>query len=215
MRLPTIFILMALVLLSGVVSVRVLETRMGGATVPGLVVIDAEGLGLQDLEAVQARFPGMLLESLPAGPQALAPFDSTLIGKLRGRGDFTALYTLVDRREGSLDPALWNKRRTSFPRPELSAVVEEGAVFLASQDSTRSFFLALVLGPDSSTDGMAPMRELRAAAAELPAFRRCAILLLGARRDDLPGQRWVLRLDTGRWVQPAEPGSADLLKARW
>ena len=42
MRLTSILAAMAVLLLAGVVSVRVLETRMGGATVPGLVVVEED-----------------------------------------------------------------------------------------------------------------------------------------------------------------------------
>lgn len=215
MRLPSIFLLLALVLLAGVVSVRVLESRMGGATVPGLVLVEVPGLSHDDLEQLRSRHAGAVLEAIVAPAAPLAPFDVARLTRLRDRGDRTALYTLASGEDGVQAPDLWTKRRTTFPAPELESLVGEAAAFLAAQASTRAFCLALVLPAAGAGDGAALLQSLVTAAAELPSFRRSSIVLLGSPRADALGQRWSLRLDLGRWPRGPEPSLRDLLEARW
>lgn len=215
MRLPAILVSMLLLLLSGVVSVRVLETTLGGATVPGLVLLDAAGLDHAGLLRIQERHPGSALESVPADDAPLAPFGSPLILRLATRGDALALYSLVPLDVEPLSGSPWIKRRTNFPRPEPNALVDEAAGFLASQHGTQAYFLALVLASETAIAGIDPVRTLVHAAETLPSFRRTSLVVLGARRRDQPGQRWALRVDVGRWPREPDPGLKDLLSARW
>jgi len=212
MRLPSILVAMALLLLSGVVSVRVLETRMGGATVPGLIVIDAPGLAQLDLTAIQGEHRSAVLESVAGGPAPLAPFGSALMTRLRERGDRTALYTLVDSHLGALVEGPWTRRVTPSSAP---AAVTESAALITELRSTRAFCVALALPEAGELDAAWMARVLVDAAETLPSFRRSSVVILGGRRRDAPGQRWSLRVDLGRWVGQAEPLLEDLLEARW
>jgi hypothetical protein len=215
MRLPSIIVVMTLVLVSGVVSIRVMESRMGGATVPGLIVVDAPGLTREHLVQIQARHAGSSVEALEITSDPLGPFDVELLTRLRDRGDLVALYTLLDGEGGVLRPTLWHKRRSVFPDPPVETAVDEVAAYVAAQHGTRAFFVGLTLPYEAPTDGIGPVRTLAAATAELPSFRRCSLVLVGAQRRNVDGQRWVLRVDLGRWVRDPEPALADLLSARW
>jgi len=215
MRLPAILAVMIVVLVAGVVSVRVLESRMGGATVPGIVVLDAPVLSHQALVAIQDRHPGSALESVSMGSEPLGPFDAELVDTLRGRGDETALFSLFRREDGVFRPTLWTTRRSVFPDPAFDEALREALGLLVKQRRTRAFFVALALPADVDTDGIAPTRKLVAVARDLPSFRRSSVVLLGAANPGAPGQRWTLRIDLGTWPRDPEPQLADLLSTRW
>ncbi len=230
-RLPQILAVLALVLLAGVLSVQHVERTMGGATVPGLVLVDASWLGAGDVAALRRRWPDLTSEWLEAaGPGltpagALAPFDAALLDALASRGDRTILL--------SLDPGLgraaaeaartpvgdprWHAVLDTFPdvasRSTLSVLTDSLADFLRRQSGTRAFVAAVLLGDEQSRNPVQTFEPVVAALHTLPSFRRSSLVILGRRRGD--GQRLALRIDRGPWKERARPGLADLLDPRW
>jgi len=230
-RLPQILAVLALVLLAGVLSVRHVERSMGGATVPGLVLVDASWIGSAESEALRKRWPQLTSEWLaeggpgltPAG--ALAPFGPDLIDALARRGDRTILLTLdpglgrdgaEQARTDGGEPR-WQAVLDQFPdvaaRPALSTMSEVLADFIRRQSGTRAFVAAVLTGDQRSRNAAQMFEPIVTALDTLPSFRRSSLVVLGAR--DADGRRLAVRLDRGPWKDRARPGLADLLDPRW
>lgn len=209
---------MLLVLLAGVLSVWHIEQRLGGATVPGVVVLEATWLDATALDALAAGRPGARVGTVEAGPGALAPFDDTLVARLRRRGDITLLYAAdrdLAREQLVADGSVWGSILDSFEAGTgVRHAVELAAVFVRGQSGTRAFLVGLALGaepPDDEPDTL--LAPLEAALTDLPSFRRGSLVVLGARSPD--GRRPYLRLDVGPWKGRARGELADLLEPGW
>jgi hypothetical protein len=215
LRLTHVVVLMLLVLAAGVLSARHLAAD-AGATVPGLVVVDAGQLPEGgDLSRQAVRFPGSRLQLVGAGLTALAPLDESYAQRRAKEGAATALVSAAPLDEDVAHRA-WQVAIGQPPRPaEVSPaerVAEVAADYLAAQTGVRAFVLALQPGPE--TDLAALVARLEAAASALPRTRRTSLVILGA-RDQATGQRLTLRLDRGPWGQRARPALADLLEDAW
>ncbi len=218
--LPHVLVLMLLLLVAGVASVEYLEARSGGATVPGLVIVDAPVLDAAALDALGSQWASrgsVRREIVLAAPGVpLLPFDSRLVRRVMIRGDATALFTLdpgFGRAEASAGGG-WRAILDAFPGTRaaapLESLVAEAAEFVRGQSGMRAFLAALVLDPTSRA--VPDLALLLDALASLPDYRRGSLVVLGRSRE---GVRPVLRLDTGPWGQRARPGLADLLDLSW
>lgn len=219
-RLPHVLGLMLLVLLAGVVSVEFLETRWGGAAVPGLVLVDAPSLSAADLDALaQAWAPrGTVRRESLFSPREtpLGPFDAGFVRGAVRRGDVCALFSLDPslRREDAAGSGPWPVFLDTFPAvggaTSAATMLAAAAGFVRAQTTTRAFLAGLVLDPADATGP--DLTALLDALAVQPAYRRSSLVLLGAVRH---GERQVLRLDVGPWGRRARPGLADLLALSW
>lgn len=216
-RLPQILLAMAALLLLGVASVWYFETRMGGATVPGLVLVDVPGADRALLDELAAPWPGARVEAVPAGQGLFAPFDDDLLAQLGRRGDSLVAY--VEDGAGDLEALRaptgpWTATLPAL-RPEDEQVVERCSAYVTQQTSTRAFGVGLALASLPADPAASLVEPLRRALAGLPEFRRSALVLLGARDAADPSRRLCLRLDLGPWLKRARPELADLLDAGW
>jgi hypothetical protein len=211
---------MGLILLAGVVSVTVLETRLGGFSAPGIVVIEASGLDAAQLDALTRSWPGAALERVIAAEGPLEPFGEAFIAKLSARGDITVLFTL-DPDYGEASARTTDDGRTAWkvvvvpgpellPRNENAWVVEAAATFTRAQVTPRAFAVGLVFPPGEPVrpDGLIP--ALATALDLMPSYRRSSIVVLGKPDGRM---RPVLRLDRGDWGERVRPQLADLLAA--
>ena len=217
-RLPLIIVGMGLILLAGVVSVKVLETRLGGFSAPGIVVIEASGLDAAQLDALTRSWPGAALERVIAAAGPLEPFGEAFIAKLSARGDITAVFTL-DPDYGEASARTTDDGRTAWkvvvvPGPELlpqngnAWVVEAAATFTRAQVTPRAFAVGLVFPPGEPARAEGLIPSLATALDLMPRYRRSSIVVLG--KPD-GGMRPVLRLDRGDWGKRVRPQLADLL----
>jgi hypothetical protein len=208
LRLPHVLVFMALILAAGVVSVQQLAAD-AGATVPGLVLVQASQLDASGLAALAARLTGARDERVPAGAEPFAPFDLERLARRAKEGAATALVSAPRLEEAPLRRG-WRVVVVAPERP-LDDVATD---FLRGQSGLRSFVLGLDPGPDvAAADLAALLAPLLDAAQTLPGTRRTSLVILGG-RDPL-GQRLVLRLDLGPWGQRARPQLADLLEDAW
>src|SRR5437763_168479 len=91
LRLPHILVLMALILAAGVVSVQQLQARRGGATVQGLIVLDAPWLDAAAAEPLLVEWSDAHLFRTAADAQPFSPFDGDFARKRMLRGAQTVL----------------------------------------------------------------------------------------------------------------------------
>lgn len=222
-RLPHVFLGMGLILAAGVASVLVLEARAGGASVPGVVVVEAPWLAAADLVALggQAlggdRIVASHVQDVPAGEGPLAPFDPDFASRLGSRGDVTALFTRHPELDRATTRGAWRNVFDAFPvlagRSSAQRLVDEAQAFVRAQTGTRAFLVAVA--PDPVEDGPAnpALGGLAEALAVLPSYRRSSLVVLGARSAD--GTRTVLRVDVGPWSGQSRADLGDLLEARW
>jgi len=218
MRLPSIIIGMALILLAGVVSVTVLESRLGGFSAPGIVVVEAPGLDAAQLDALAARWPGATRERVIAADGPLEPFGLPVIAELSARGDITALFTLDPTFAGE-QTRTTQEGRTAWkvvvePGPELMPdheaawVTEAAATFTRAQVTVRVFAVGVVFPPGEPERPEGLIASLVTSLDVLPRYRRSALVVLGKREG---GMRPILRLDRGDWTGRVRPQLADLL----
>ncbi len=227
LRLPHVLVLMFLVLAAGVVSVKVLETQIGGATVPGIVLIDAPFLSGGDVDDLIRRWPGAVEELIPAGEGALAPFEPAIVGRMAARGDATALFCLDEavsrqaQRAGAGDQPVWKAVLGEDVPAALDAdrarlIVDWAAEYLRAQQQVQGFLLGVVFHTRLDPPLEPVVASLVQAADALPSFRRTSIVVLG---DRLAGTREPVRrsvrIDRGEWRRRARPKLADLLEPGW
>lgn len=228
-RLPAIMSILAAILLAGLLGIRYLEKRMGGAAVPGLIIVDAPWLGEDGARSLMSLMPGSRVEWVSCGDEPLSPFETNFFRRVVQRGDETLLLTLSesltreraqDEEGASLWPVVWD----AFPAVKGETEVGQAGLALArhirSQTGTQAFLVALVLGSDpernivTMDDIAGPVLE---ACSTLPWFRRSSTVFLGARRPEEGGgvERVALRVDQGRWGDRAAEDLRDLLDLRW
>lgn len=227
-RLPQILIAMLAVLASGLFSLWFLESRMGGATVPGLVLIEAPHAGMEVLRTALAAAESVpenktdeeaservVLGKSPAGADLFEPFDQPILDRLHNRGDTMVLYvptSEVGTIDQGVDPSAWSSILASRHPGDTSAARRVSGMLSSQQDLT-GFCIGLVLEPaENVTDVVV---HLLSAMNRLPEFRRASLVLLGARQDTDPGRRAFLRIDRGPWKGDAAEDLTDLLEAGW
>lgn len=209
LRLPHVLFLMALVLLSGVVSARLWEARVGGAIVPGVVLVDEPTLGESDVGRLLRRWPDAVVERVPVGAAVLAPFGPAERELRARRGDTTALFTV----DPSIPQRGWDfvHDRAMLGGDSPERAMSAAADFLGTLRSVRPFVVAVALGPAGVPDVGAAIEPLVAAADALPGFRRTSVVVLGALRAHEQGwTRTVVRIDRGRWGGQRRAALADL-----
>jgi|GEM_PF-2203969 len=233
-RLPQILIAMAAVLILGLCSVWFMEARMGGATVPGLVLIEAPFADLDALnEALEAARSAAATHSAAApgdvqlsrahtgacaGPGVpFAPFAGAVLERLRGRGDTMVLYVPVGDGEAA-DPGtaspVWQSVLAS-QRPEDEGPADRAQALLSTRQQLTGFCIGLVLeaqGGQLATEVVPPLLD---AMADLPEFRRSSLVVLGATIPGDPPRRAYLRIDRGPWKGQSTTDLSDLLEATW
>lgn len=214
-RLPQILIAMVTVLVLGLCSVWFMELRMGGATVPGLVLIEAPFAAAETLAAALSGEGAMLGRCDTAG-EPFEPFGQAVLERLRDRGDTLVLY--VPGGEGDpVDHAAASPAWSSIlpaMRPEDDGPAERAASLLAASQQISGFCIGLVLEADAelATD---VVPQLLDAMGELPEFRRVSLVVLGAAVADDPSRRHFLRIDRGPWKGRNAGDLEDLLEAGW
>lgn len=218
MRLPSIIIGMGLILLAGVVSVSVLESRLGGFSAPGIVIVEAPGLDEAQLDALAAAWPGATRERVIAAEGPLEPFGAQVIAELSARGDITAMFT-IDPAFGGNEARTTIQGRTAWkvvvePAPELMPgqeaawVTEAAATFTRAQLTVRVFAVGVVFPPGEPQGPEGLIASLVNALDVLPRYRRSALVVLGRREGPT---RPILRLNRGDWSGRVRPQLADLL----
>lgn len=219
-RLPQILTAMAAVLILGLCSVWFMEARMGGATVPGLVLIEAPFADLEALNGVLEAIgqPDRAHTGECAGPPLpFAPFGGAVLERLRGRGDTLVLYVPVGDGEAA-DPRAaspaWQSVLAS-QRPEDEGPADRARALLSTRQQLTGFCIGLVLedhGDQLATEVVPPLLD---AMGGLPEFRRSSLVVLGAAIPGDPPRRAYLRMDRGPWKGQSAPDLADLLEATW
>lgn len=226
-RLLAIMSILAAILLAGLLGIRHLEKRMGGAAVPGLIIVDAPWLGEDGARSLMSFWPGSRVEWVSCGDEALSPFETNFFRRVVQRGDDTLLLTLSenftreimqDEEGASLWPVVWG----AFPAVKGETQAGQAGLALArhlrSRTGTRAFLVALVLGPERNIETMDIFADpILEACSTLPWFRRSSTIFLGVRRPKGGGgaERLALRVDQGRWGDRAADGLLDLLDLRW
>ena len=213
LRLPHILVLMALVLGAGVVSVAILAP---GASVPGVVILDAPWAGDHELAALAADLGGVVQRLPTAGDLAaagpLGPFDPAWAAARAARGDLTALYSLdprLRREQAGTDAAgrpAWRVVVDSLPGLAPDARVDWAVAsardLLVAQGGTRPFAVGLALdpgtppaaagsaGPTHRVSVARPLPDVVAPLVEalsgLPSYRRSTLVVLGGHHHDGP-----------------------------
>ncbi|MFT7462674.1 MAG: hypothetical protein ACI9EF_001016 [Pseudohongiellaceae bacterium] len=230
-RLPQILMAMVAVLALGLFSVWFMEGRMGGATVPGLVLIEAPFADLEALEALGLALEpsaavtdgsggSALIGQCKGGSDAFEPFGKPILERLRGRGDTLMLYVPV----GDGDPAAHSAASPAWQsilaskRPEDDGPGDRAAGLVASRQQLTGFCIGLVLAEgDGSSTALATdvVPHLLDAMAELPEFRKSSLVVLGAAVDGDSTRRHFLRVDRGPWKGGRATGLTDLLEGGW
>jgi hypothetical protein len=226
-RLPQILIAMLVVLVTGLVSVWFMESRMGGATVPGLVLIEApqagQGLLRSALAAAGSVPPGesegaterSLMGTCEAGSGRFEPFGQSILERLHDRGDTMVLYlpeAEIEAVDQSVGLVAWPAVLPSM-RPTDSNPAERAAGLLGTRQELAGFCIGLVLGPEA--DLAQVVVPLLAAMNKLPEFRRASLVVMGARDATDSGSRGFLRFDRGPWKGDPAEDLTDLLEAGW
>ena len=215
LRLTHVLVLMGLILAAGVVSVRHLAAD-AGATVPGLVVVDASQVPeAGDLARQAVRFPDSRLQSTRAETGPLCPFDAAFATRRGQQGAATVLVSAAPV-DGLLEHRSWHVAIGEPAQPAGLSLAERVAAsaadFVRAQTGVRAFVVALQPGP--SADLPVLIARLDEAMSSLPRTRRTSLVVLGS-RDPATGLREVLRLDRGNWGLRARPQLADLLEGEW
>jgi hypothetical protein len=227
-RLPQILIAMLVVLVLGLVSVWFLEGRMGGATVPGLVLIEAPHAGMEALRSALAAAESVpagktdedasdraVLGNSQAGAGLFEPFGQPVLARLHKRGDTMVLYVPrneVETINQGVDRPAWSSVLASR-RPADTRAAERVSGMLSSRQDLTGFCIGLVLEP--AEDVADVVVHLLSAMNRLPEYRRASLVLLGARQDTDPGRRAFLRIDRGPWKGDAAEDLTDLLEGGW
>jgi len=221
LRLPHVLVLCALILASGVVSVRIWHAGVGGALEPGLVVVDDPLLTAPEAAALAERLGGRVAWVATDG-RLLDPFDGELVAARTRRGELTTLFALDPATPRAGWSVLLDRTRDPVPllRGErlLDHVVEEARRAVRAQRSLSAFVIGLTLGRSRELPGnrrrdpadvLAPLVEdLRA----LPEFRRTSLVVLGPPEPDERGwRRRAVRVDVGPWPDVDRPAVTDLL----
>lgn len=231
-RLPQILIAMAAVLILGLASVWFMEARMGGATVPGLVLIEAP---FADLGALNAALGGvtMAVESAatPAEPLEerahtgacpgpgvpFGPFEGAALERLRGRGDTMVLYIPGGDGDAADLPGaspVWQSVLAS-ERPEDDGPADRASALLSTRQQLTGFCIGLVLEEEVDQLAAEVVQPLLDAMDGLPEFRRSSLVVLGATIPGDPPRRAYLRIDRGPWKGQKATDLSDLLEATW
>jgi hypothetical protein len=208
LRLPHVLVCMTLILAAGVVSVQQLAAD-AGATVPGLVLVQASQLDAAGLASVAARLAGAHDEQVAVGPEPFAPFELDRIARRGTEGAATALVSVPHVEDAPLRRG-WRVIVMAPERPLADVATD----FLRGQSGVRAFVLGLDPGPEiAAADLAALLAPLLDVSETLPGTRRTSLVILGG-RDPL-GRRLVLRIDRGPWGERARPQLADLLEDAW
>lgn len=215
LRLTHVLALMGLILAAGVLSVHHLSAD-AGATVPGLVVVDASQLpDGGDLAREAVRYPDSRLQLVRAETGPLAPLDAAYAARRGKEGAATVLVSAAPLDE-KLAHRAWQVAVPEPPRPEDESmserVVAVAADFVRAQTGVRAFVVALEPGPSVDLAGL--IGRLDGVISALPRTRRTSLVVLGG-RDPGTGMRQVLRIDRGPWGRRARPELADLLEDTW
>ena len=222
MKLPTVFLLVAGVLVAGFGATVYLEQRDGGgAIVPSVVVVDAPQI--VDPEAIRAlttRFDELRRVSTPEGGERLfGPFTNEVIGTLTERGHRVIAFALDPVDGDELRNGAWDAVIDEYPRISTRSASRESisqvASFILGEDTTRPFVLGLSLA-DQGQGNLGQLLEPVVNALEgLPWYRRSSLVIIAGQRET-DGIRPILRLDCGRDPARVPPdGISDLLDPRW
>ena len=215
LRLTHVLVLMALILAAGVLSARHLAAD-AGATVPGLVVVDASQLPeAGDLDRQVVRFPDSRLELVRSETGPLSPFGDAFAAHRGQEGASTVLISAAEL-DASLAHRSWHVAIAQPPRPAEAPMAERvasaAADFVRAQTGLRAFVVTLQPGP--AADLPALIAQLDESISSLPRTRRTSLVVLGS-REPVTGFRQALRIDRGPWGQRARPELADLLEEAW
>jgi hypothetical protein len=216
LRLPHVLALMALILAAGVLSVQQLEAHVGKTAVPGLLLVEAPGMGFDEAGALARRWPGATLEWVAAEEGPLAPFDSGPVTRMRTRGWASVLVApraaATPPGEADAEAALrrkWGALVTELPADDAPARLAE---FVATHTGARPFIAGFVRRDPSVAELLGTLAPLVAAAEALPSFRRTSIVVLGLHEPE-SRRRLALRIDRGPPSKASSRALLDLLGA--
>jgi len=227
-RMPQILIAMAAVLILGLCSVWFMEARMGGATVPGLVLIEAPFADLEALNGLVETLEsselagagsehGALTGECAGAAEPFSPFSQAALDRLRGRGDTLVLYVPVGEGEAA-DPraasSAWQSVLAS-QRIEDKGPADRAQALLSTRQQLTSFCIGLVLEEQGDELAAEVVPALLEAMGGLPEFRRSSLVVLGAAVPGDPPRRAFLRIDRGPWKGQNSGDLSDLLEATW